>query len=70
MADLEYIKFNGGPVHFGWLSNDFGDAGVVGDATGANLAYGEEIYAATLQHGVASLKEIARFRHRPPEATE
>ena len=66
MADLEYIKFNGGPVHFGWLSNDFGPAGVVGDATGATAAYGAEIYATAIETGVASLKEIASFRHLPP----
>jgi creatinine amidohydrolase len=66
MADLEYIKFNGGPVHFGWTSDDFGPAGVVGDATGATAEYGAELYANAVRNGVASLKEIARFRHLPP----
>jgi creatinine amidohydrolase len=66
MADLDYIKFNGGPVHFGWLSNDFGPAGVVGDATGASAEWGAELYANALRHGVAALAEIAAFRHEGP----
>jgi len=66
MADLKYIKFNGGPVHFGWLSNDFGPAGVIGDATEANAAFGAQLYADAITNGVATLKEIAGFRHLPP----
>jgi creatinine amidohydrolase len=66
MADLRFIKFNGGPVHFGWLSNDFGPAGVVGDASGASAEYGAELYATAIRDGVASLAEIAGFRHLPP----
>jgi creatinine amidohydrolase len=65
MADLEYIKFNGGAVSFGWLSNDFGPAGVIGDATGATAEYGAEIYARSVAHGVAALREIASFRAEP-----
>lgn len=63
MLDLDYVKFNGGPVHFGWLSNDFGSAGVVGDASEANAAWGKELYDAAITAGVASLAEIARFAH-------
>lgn len=66
MADLEFIKFNGGQVHFGWLSNDFGPSGVVGDATGANAEFGAELYARSVRHGVEALAEIASFRHEPP----
>lgn len=65
MADLELIKFNGGPVHFGWLSNDFGEAGVIGDATGATAAAGAKIYERAIEKGVAALTEIAGFRHLP-----
>jgi creatinine amidohydrolase len=65
MADLKHIKFNGGPVHFGWLSNDFGDAGVVGDATGATAEAGAKIYEKAIANGVAALTEIAGFRHQP-----
>jgi creatinine amidohydrolase len=65
MADLEYIKFNGGPVSFGWLSNDFGPVGVIGDATGATAEHGRVIFDRAVVNGVASLAEIARFRHEP-----
>ncbi|NEM91436.1 creatininase family protein [Galbitalea soli] len=68
MAELEYIKFNGGRVHFGWLSDDFGPAGVVGDATGSNAEYGAELYAKAVADGVAALAEIAAFRHLPEES--
>jgi creatinine amidohydrolase len=65
MADLEYIKFNGGAVSFGWLSNDFGPSGVIGDATGATAEHGRAIFEGAVADGVASLAEIARFRHEP-----
>jgi len=65
MANLEYIKFNGGPVSFGWLSNDFGPSGVIGDATGATAEHGRTIFDRAVANGVASLTEIAGFRHEP-----
>jgi creatinine amidohydrolase len=65
MADLEHIKFNGGPVSFGWLSNDFGPSGVIGDATGATAEWGATLFARAVANGVAALTEIAGFRHRP-----
>jgi len=66
MADLEFIKFNGGPVAFGWLSNDFGDAGVIGDATGASAEWGAKLFDRAVENGVAALTEIAGFRAAPP----
>jgi creatinine amidohydrolase len=66
MADLKYIKFNGGPVHFGWLSNDFGPSGVIGDATGANAAWGKQLFETAVANGVEALAEIAAFRHEAP----
>lgn len=68
MVDLQYIRFNGGPVHFGWLSDDFGPAGVVGDASGATADWGKSLYETALANGVAALAEIARFRHEPPSS--
>ncbi|MFZ2964603.1 MAG: creatininase family protein [Rhodoglobus sp.] len=62
LADFEQVKFNGGAVSFGWLSNDFGSSGVIGDPTTANVAHGEELLAASVAQGVAALEEIARFR--------
>jgi len=69
MEDLQHVKFNGGPVHFGWLSDDFGPAGVVGDASGANAAWGKELFDTAVRNGVAQLAEIARFAHPIREGT-
>jgi creatinine amidohydrolase len=63
MTELRYVKFNGGPVHFGWLSDDFGPEGVVGDASAANASWGAELYDTAIRNGVAQLAEIARFSH-------
>ena len=65
MADLKHIKFNGGPVSFGWLSNDFGPVGVIGDATGATAEHGRVIFDRAVANGVSALAEIAEFRHEP-----
>jgi len=56
---------NARPVSFGWLSDDFGTPGVVGDPTQATRAYGVQLYDASVAQAVASLQEIARFSHRP-----
>jgi creatinine amidohydrolase len=63
LAEFELIGFNGRPVSFGWLSDDFGTPGVVGDPTQANPEYGELLYEASIAQAIASLREIARFRH-------
>lgn len=63
LADFEQIRFNGGSVAFGWVSNDFGPSGVIGDPTTANAADGEALLRASIEQGVAALDEIARFRH-------
>lgn len=65
MADLEQIKFNGGAVSFGWLSNDFGPAGVIGDATAASAEHGAIAHERAVRRGVEALAEIASFRHLP-----
>jgi creatinine amidohydrolase len=61
LADNRYIGFNGMPVSFGWLSDDFGTPGVVGDPTQATTAFGAKLYDASVAQAVASLHEIARF---------
>jgi creatinine amidohydrolase len=65
LADNKLIKFNGGAVSFGWLSNDFGPAGVIGDATGATPEWGKVIYDRAIVNGVKAIDEIAAFRHLP-----
>ena len=65
LADFELIGFNARPVSFGWLSDDFGTPGVVGDPTQATREYGAMLYEASVAQAVASLQEIARFSHPP-----
>ncbi|MCU1513706.1 MAG: creatinine amidohydrolase, partial [Microbacteriaceae bacterium] len=66
LADHELIKFNGGAISFGWLSNDFGASGVIGDPTGATAEWGSTLFDRAVKNGVAALDEIARFSHTPP----
>jgi creatinine amidohydrolase len=66
LADFEYLGFNGKPVSFGWLSNDFGPAGVIGDPTQATDAYGKSLFEHSVIQAVASLKEIAAFSPTRP----
>ena len=65
LADFELIGFNARPVSFGWLSDDFGTPGVLGDPTQATTEYGSMLYEASVAQAIASLREIARFSHRP-----
>jgi len=61
VADQKLIKFNGGPISFGWLSDDFSSSGVIGDPRHANAAYGELVFERSVAQAVAGLEEIARF---------
>ncbi len=65
IADMKYIGFNGMPVSFGWLSNDFGPSGVIGDPTAATAEYGAELFEESVVNSVSALTEIAVFRHLP-----
>ena len=56
----EYVKF-GGPVMFGWLSNDFDPDGYIGDPTGATAALGAELFEANVDHLARQMAEIATF---------
>src|ERR671932_612610 len=60
LAELSLLGFNGRPVTFGWLSDDFGPTGVIGDPTGANAAAGERLVAGAVDFAVAALEEIVR----------
>ena len=60
LADYEHIGFKK-RVTFGWLSNDFGTNGTLGDPTGATAAYGAELFGAAVEDSVAAFAEIARF---------
>lgn len=61
VAGFEHIGFNGYPVTFGWLSNDFGPSGVIGDPTGATSADGARLFERSVHLAAEALGEIARF---------
>ncbi len=60
LADNSYVKF-GGKVGFGWLSNDFGRDGHIGDPTTATADLGEQLFAAAVTAFAEALAEIAIF---------
>ena len=66
IADLTHLGFNGTTAQFGWLSNDFGPDGVIGDPTGATAAAGSALFDASIDRAVDVLTEIAAFTHVAP----
>jgi creatinine amidohydrolase len=63
IARLQHIGFNGTVAQFGWLSDDFGPTGVIGDPTGADAATGARLFEASVQRVVSILGEVATFTH-------
>lgn len=63
LARNEMVRF-GGSVQFGWLSNDFGDHGHIGDPTSATASEGARLFAGAVSSFVSALVEIAAFTHR------
>ncbi len=61
MADFSQIGFNAKPVSFGWISDDFGPSGVIGDPTGSNAEFGRVAFEASVALAVEALQEIDRF---------
>lgn len=64
LAANRYVRF-GGSVSFGWLSNDFADAGVIGDPTRADAAHGQALFDAAVTAFAGALSEISTFEFRP-----
>lgn len=62
LADYQHIGFHSKPVIFGWLSDDFGTDGTIGDPTGATAEHGKVLFDDAVALMNASLIEIARFR--------
>jgi len=60
LADNDYVKF-GGPVMFGWLSNDFDPDGYIGDPTGADAELGKRLFEANVAHLADQMAEIKTF---------
>ncbi|GAA4111982.1 creatininase family protein [Nocardioides fonticola] len=67
MTTYEHIGFNGRPVTFGWLSDDFGPSGVIGDPTGSTAEAGKALFEYGIGKGLEALAEIDRFS-LPPRA--
>jgi creatinine amidohydrolase len=65
LASFARVGF-GKPVSFGWLSDDFGTDGTLGDPTGATAERGKQRYEAMVAAAAESLAEIAAFDPRPP----
>lgn len=63
LASNRHVRF-GGSVAFGWLSNDFGDHGHIGDPTQASAELGRTLVDGAIATFVDVLKEVAQFRHR------
>jgi creatinine amidohydrolase len=66
LATNKFVRF-GGSVGFGWLSNDFGPDGHIGDPTTATAEHGQVLFEAAVDAFCAALAEIARF-HLPIES--
>jgi creatinine amidohydrolase len=60
LAENRYVGF-GRPVSFGWLSNDFGPAGHIGDPTGATADRGKGLFEGAVRAFGEALAEVARF---------
>jgi creatinine amidohydrolase len=61
LADYRLLGFNGRPVSFGWLSDDFDASGVIGDPTGSTAEAGARLFDAGVDFAVEALREIDRF---------
>lgn len=60
LVDNRFVRF-GGPVGFGWLSDDFGDDGHIGDPTTATVERGIELVDLAVDAFCGALAEIAEF---------
>jgi len=63
LAANRHVRF-GGSVAFGWLSNDFGDHGHIGDPTQASADLGRRLVEGSIATFVEVLHEVSAFRHR------
>ena len=60
LADNDHVRF-GGSVAFGWLSNDFGPDGHIGDPTPATAELGAQLFEGAVATFCDALAEIASF---------
>lgn len=60
LAQNTHVRF-GGTVSFGWLSNDFGPDGVIGDPTGATAEIGRTMFESAVTTLASVIAEVSRF---------
>jgi len=60
LAANRYVRF-GGMATFGWLSNDFGPGGHIGDPTGASAEEGKKLFELSVELLGEQMAEIAAF---------
>ncbi len=60
LADNDHVRF-GGAVSFGWLADDFGPDGHIGDPTGATAEQGMVAFEAAVVALIAQMREVASF---------
>lgn len=60
LAANRHVRF-GGSVAFGWLSNDFGPDGVIGDPTGASAEAGASMFEASVGVLCDVVREVSTF---------
>ncbi len=61
IAEFRYLGFHSKAATFGWLSDDFGPSGVIGDPTGASPDVGAELFAGSVRFVLDVLDEVDRF---------
>lgn len=60
ISQNQHVRF-GGPVTFGWLSDDFTETGHIGDPSGASSEAGAAMFEAIVTQLAAALDEVSRF---------
>ena len=66
IGDFRHIGFNGKPVTFGWLSNDFYPDGYIGDPTPATAELGRTLFDGAVRGFCEALREISEFNYGRP----
>ncbi len=60
LLDNRHVRF-GGSVPFGWLSNDFGEYGHIGDPTAATAEEGKRLFDGAVHNLTEQIDEILAF---------
>ncbi len=59
----EHVAF-GGPISFGWVSNDWNEEGYIGDPTGATAELGKEMFDGAVAGLGKAMAEVAAYEVR------